>query len=105
MRDVLIFFVREAKLKEIGRIPRRGSDSSFKHPVTGLTNENVCEAVEDFDSGHTCFVFVSHRLLRPEMGAAAPDDAYNSKLKLILKVFEKLRGANAPVPEHFDFAV
>ena len=35
-----IFFVRERTLKELRRLPRRGSDTRFRHPVTGLPNEN-----------------------------------------------------------------
>ena len=53
-----------------------------------------------------CYVFVSHRWLRPASGAAGlPDDEEDSKCWLILQALEKLRGPRAPVPEDVDFAL
>ena len=60
-----ICFVRESVLRRLNRLPRRGSDQSFRDPVTGLPNDNVHEPLEKFDGSKTCFVFISHLRLRP----------------------------------------
>jgi hypothetical protein len=102
-----IFFVRESVLRRLNRIPRRGSDQSFRDPVTGLPNDNVHEPLEKFDGSKTCFVFISHLWLRPGAGPAAhPDNVDHQMCKLILSAFSRLRGPHsAPVPEDFEFAV
>jgi hypothetical protein len=95
-------FVRESELRRLNRIPRRGSDQSFRDPVTGLPNDNVHEPMERFDGSKTCFVFISHLWLR----AGHPDTVDNQMCKLILSAFSGLRGPHsAPVPEDFEFAV
>jgi hypothetical protein len=95
-------FVRESVLRRLNRIPRKGSDQSFRDPVTGLPNDNVHEPLERFDGSKTCFVFISHLWLR----AGHPDTVDNQMCKLILSAFSGLRGPHsAPVPEDFEFAV
>ena len=36
-----VCFIREKSLRDLKRIPRRGSDTHFKHPLTGRHNDNV----------------------------------------------------------------
>ena len=52
---------------------RWGSNPSFEHPMSGHPNDNVHEAVQNFDPTKTCFAFISHRWLRAASGC--PDDA------------------------------
>ena len=105
-QPIKTMFLPEAPLRELGRIPRRGSNADFVHPITGRPNDNIHLPFASFDASKTCFVFVSHRWIRPGMGAAGlPDDDSNSKFKLILAALDRLRGPNAPVPENFQFAV
>ncbi len=101
-----MFFVRESELRRLNRIPRRGSDQSFRDPVTGLPNDNVHEPLEKFDGSKTCFVFISHLWLRPGADPDAhPDNVDHQMCKLILSAFDRLRGPHsAPVPEDFEFA-
>ena len=104
--DSISMFLPEAALRQCGHIPRRGCNPDFVHEITGLRNENICKKHKDFNASKTCFVFISHRWLRPGNGARGhPDDDSNSKFKVILKALDKLRGPYAPVPEHFQFAV
>jgi hypothetical protein len=133
-----LFFVRERTLRELRRLPRRGSDALYRHPVTGLPNENGIDPkkagftiispsaarilpVPRFPNGERdlrvhvslrdlrqseskiCYVFVSHRWLRP--GSGLPDDASDSKCALVISALERLRGPHAPVPEDVDFAL
>jgi hypothetical protein len=106
-----VCFVRETILRRLNRIPRRGSDESFRDPVTGLPNDNVHEPMPKFDSSKTCFVFISHRWLRAGSDytghAAHPDDLNHQKCKLILSAFTRLRGdsPHTPVAQDFEFAV
>jgi len=102
-----VFFVREATVAELGRIPRRGSTPLFEHSVSGHPNDNVHEPVLNFDQAKTCFVFISHRWLRAANGPAGhPDDTLNRKCKMILAALRSLKnGPSAVVPEGFEFAL
>ena len=52
-------FVHFEDLKAHGRLPRFGSNSKYRHPVTKEGNANLCRHREDFGL-RTVFVFVSH---------------------------------------------
>ena len=52
-------FVTFEDLKAHGRLPRFGSNSKYRHPVTKEGNANLCRHREDFGL-RTVFVFVSH---------------------------------------------
>ena len=58
---VPIRFVPLDDLIKHGRLPRFGSAESFKHPLTGEPNANLCKLHESFDASKTCFIFVCHR--------------------------------------------
>ena len=94
-------FITMADFVKCGRIPRCGSKSDFKHSLTGQANENLLKPRSEFEQRETVFVFVSHRWLSPgnaEQGH--PDDASNSKYKLLLEFTNQLIFApNAPIPE------
>ena len=101
-----VYFVPEAALKRLKYLPRRGCNERFVHEVTGRGNDTVHQPIAFFEGKKVCFVFISHRWLRPGNGArGTPDDDDNSKCKLILAALEKLRGPNAPVPEDVEFAI
>ena len=101
-----VYFVPEADLKDLKYLPRRGCNEDFVHKVTGRGNNTVHQPVAFFEGRKVCFVFISHRWLRPGNGArGTPDDDDNSKCKLILAALEELRGPNAPVPEDVEFAI
>ena len=90
-----------------GRLPRRGRDEGFRHPLTGQPNANLGKRYDDFDTLRTAYVFVSHRWNRPGQGASGhPDDDANHKYQLILEAVKKLSGtAASPIPEGFQVAV
>ena len=52
-------FVDFSELKDHGRLPRFGSNSKYRHPVTKEGNANLCHFREDFKL-RTIFVFVTH---------------------------------------------
>ena len=96
-----VFFVRETTLAKLGRIPRRCSDPSFEN---GHPNDNVHEAVQNFDPTKTCFASFSYWWLRAASGC--PHDAQNRQCKLILAAARSLRrGPTVVVPEGFEFAL
>ena len=100
-------FVRLGKLKAHRAFPRFGSASGFKHPLTGEPNTNLCEPREAFDPAKTCFVFVSHRWLKPGNGAAGhPDNERRDKFQLVISALEKMcGGVSTPVPAGIEVAV
>jgi hypothetical protein len=102
----LICFVPEATLHRLQRIPRRGSDADYTHALTGHPNDNVHQPLSSFDKDETCFVFISHRWLRPgDRLNGHPDNDEDDKCRLILQALSKLRGEKSPVPAGVQFAV
>ena len=99
-------FVPEAVIMESSVFPRGGTMPDFEHPVTGQPNVNVAKPYALFDHANTCFVFLSHRWLRPKHGAAGhPDDAMAHKLDLIKQALPVMRGPQKEVPEDMEFAI
>ena len=78
-------FIPLDALIDHGRLPRRGQEQGFRHPVTGQPNANLGKRYDDFDTERTAYVFVSHRWSRPGQGTSGhPDDDANHKYQLIL---------------------
>ena len=120
-----VFFVRERTLRELRRLPRRGTDALYRHPVTGLPNENCIDPkkvgltiispsagrilpVPRFPNGERNLrVHVSLRDLPRARGRfcvcrtagcapGLPDDESDSKCDLVISALERLRGPRAP---------
>ena len=101
-------FIPFDAFKELGQIPRCGTDDTFRHKLTGAPNHNVHLTYDAFDRSKTVFIFVSHRWLRPRPGNEGhPDDKENSEHELIVDACEKLRsgGGGAPIPNEFSIAL
>ncbi len=100
-------FVPIADLEAHGTFPRCGSDPTYVHAATGLGNANLQRPASSFDASCTCFVFVSHRWIRPgDRATGHPDDAEQSKFKVLLAGLRALcSGPASPVPRGFDVAV
>ena len=77
------------------------------HAITGFANANLQRPAGSFIADRTCFVFVSHRWIRPGDSARGhPDDAENTKYKLLLSALRAIRsGPASPLPRDFDIAV
>mmetsp|Transcript_59587 Transcript_59587/g.141783 ORF Transcript_59587/g.141783 Transcript_59587/m.141783 type:complete len:461 (+) Transcript_59587:135-1517(+) len=100
-----IKFLDLEDMVRVGRIPRCGSDTSFIHPMTGEKNMNLAKDAHDFPVGHTLFMFVSHRWVRPASIAGHPDDEHNHKCELITKAARSMVGKQALAPEGFGVAI
>ena len=92
-----------------GQLPRYGRDKDFKHSLTGEPNAILCKPREDFDAATTCFVYISHCWLRPNLDPwlGHPDDEEKRKYKLIVAVLNKLSGGafSTPIPAGMKVAV
>ena len=106
IKSIAHFIPLDALIRH-GRLPRRGQEEGFRHPVTGQPNTNLGKRYDDFDTERTAYVFVSHRWSRPGQGASGhPDDDANHKYQLILSALKQLSGtAASPIPEGFQVAV
>ena len=89
-----------------GAIPRFGHDPTFRHPLDGRGNANLCAPFDCFDTDQTAFVFVSHRWLTPRPGRDGhPDNAAGDSWRLITEACRKLRGPSKPIPPHLRIAI
>ena len=76
-----VSFLREADLRKLGHIPRRGSRPPVCRSSTSECVETPRALIRDAE---TCLVFVSHWWLRQTIGADGhPDDASNGKCQLL----------------------
>lgn len=102
-----VCFIPFEVFKNLGSIPRMGSNGDFVHPLSNQANANSGLPLDHFDRSKTVFIFVSHRWLSPRPGTAGhPDDVdSHSKHQLIVEGCERMRGTNAPIRPECDIAL